>query len=572
MLKGLTASPGIAIGRAYVYKPFLPCITKEHVTASEVAEHTHRLENAVKKSREQLQELRIDLVQSVGEAKAAILDAHMMILEDDIFLDEIRQMIQEELVPAEKAVQTVTSAYFETFARFEDEYTRERAADIKDVGVRLVKNIIGAPTESLSHLEPNTIVVAHDLTPTDTAQLDLSCVSALATDVGGKTSHTAIMARSLELPAVVGLEHVSTAVSTGDLIIVDGLSGQVIVNPSDSTVNTYRRKIEAYLSERERLRRLIDLPAQTSDHQRVVELCANIGTPADVCGALENGAVGVGLFRTEFLYLNRTSLPSEEEQLEAYRAVAEKMAPGSVVIRTLDIGGDKKLDYMEMPDEENPFLGCRAIRLCLKYPDLFKTQLRAILRASHYGNIKMMYPMISSVAEIRQANAVLEQAKRELTEENIPFDPSIQVGIMVEIPAAAIAADLLARHVDFFSIGTNDLIQYTLAADRMNEQISYLYEPFHPAVLRLIHHIITAAHREGKKVGMCGELAGDSKASLLLLGLGLDEFSMSSSSICNVKDIIRSTNYAQAQQLAEQALQLETPEEVLSLLSQHPLA
>jgi phosphotransferase system enzyme I (PtsI) len=442
---------------------------------------------------------------------------------------------------------------------------KERAADIKDVGERIVKNILGISTDSFIFSE-KVIIIAKDLTPSDTAQMDKDKVLAFATDMGGRTSHTAIMARSLEIPAVVGLVNITDKVQDGDLVVIDGNKGVVYINPDKSILKEYETSKRAYLEYRKQLKELKDLPAETRDKLRRVELSANIGTPRDVKGALENGAEGVGLYRTEFLYMDREALPTEEEQFEAYREVIEKMAPRPIIIRTLDIGGDKKLSYLDMPEELNPFMGWRAIRMCLDRPEILKTQLRAILRASVYGNAKIMYPMVSGSEEVRRANTILNEAKQELKAENISFDENLEVGIMVEIPSAAVTADILAKEVDFFSIGTNDLIQYTIAVDRMNEHISHLYEPLHPAVLRLIRNVIDASHKAGKWTGMCGEMAGDTSATAVLLGMGLDEFSMSASSIPQVKKIIRSLTYEQAKQIAQKALSMDKPEEIRDMV------
>jgi phosphotransferase system enzyme I (PtsI) len=435
------------------------------------------------------------------------------------------------------------------------------------VGERIVKNILGVSTDSFIFSE-KVIIIAKDLTPSDTAQMDKDKVLAFATDMGGRTSHTAIMARSLEIPAVVGLVDITEKVQDGDLIVIDGNEGIVSINPNETTLKEYETLKRDYMEYRRQLKELKDLPAETSDKLRRVELSANIGTPRDVKGALENGAEGVGLYRTEFLYMDRDALPTEEEQFEAYREVIEKMAPRPIIIRTLDIGGDKKLSYLDMPEELNPFMGWRAIRMCLDRPKILKTQLRAILRASVYGNAKIMYPMVSGSEEVRRANAILNEAKGELKAEGISFDEKLEVGIMVEIPSAAVTADLLAKEVDFFSIGTNDLIQYTLAVDRMNEHISYLYEPLHPAVLRLIKNVIDASHKAGKWTGMCGEMAGDTSATAILLGMGLDEFSMSAPSIPQVKKIIRSLTYEEAQQIAQKALSMDKPEDIRNMVEQ----
>jgi phosphotransferase system enzyme I (PtsI) len=567
MYQGIAASPGIEIGKAFVLKEIEIKIDTANIAEDKIVGEIKRLEEGIAKSREQLIKIREKAERELGKDKAQIFDAHIMVLDDPMFMDEIREKIKSERITAENAISQVAKKYVDMFNSMEDEYLKERAADIKDVSERLIKNVLGIPIQSLADLAEEVIVIARDLTPSDTAQMDKEKVKAFATDMGGRTSHTAIMARSLEIPAVVGLGSISNEVSEGDTVIVDGNKGIVLVNPSEDTLRQYTELKLEYQRYKEELKKLKDLPAETKDGKRRVELAANIGTPKDVKGALEHGAEGIGLYRTEFLYMDRETLPDEEEQFRAYKEVAEAMYPRPVIIRTLDIGGDKKLPFLEMPEELNPFLGWRAIRMCLDNPELFKVQLRAILRASHYGKIKIMYPMISSVTELRRANAILKEAKDELRREGIPFDENLEVGIMVEIPSAAVTTDILAKEVDFFSIGTNDLIQYTLAVDRMNEKIANLYEPFHPAVLRLIKNVIDASHRAGKWTGMCGEMAGDPLAAPILLGMGLDEFSMSATSISQVKKVIRSLTYDQAREIANKALEMESPAEIKEMLN-----
>ncbi len=566
MFKGIAASPGIAMGTSFVLESKTATISQTPITTENIATEIKAFDDALVKAHLQLENIKKKTQQELGADKAAIFDAHLMILADDVFLDAIRDKISSQLVSAEYAVSQVVEQYVQMFAEMEDEYLKERAADIKDIGQRIINNILGLENQSLSALDREAVIIAKDLTPSDTAQLDKKLVKGFATDLGGRTSHTAIMARSLEIPAVVGLGDLSDQVKDQDTIIIDGNEGIVILNPDEATIEEYRRKGEEYSRFLQELAQLKDLPCETQCCGRRVEIAANIGTPNDVEGALANGAEGIGLYRTEFLYMDRDSLPSEEEQFAAYKEVVETMAPKPVIIRTLDIGGDKKLPYLEMPEELNPFLGWRAIRLCLDRSDIFKTQLRAILRASNFGKVRIMYPMISNAEEIRRANRYLAEAKEELAKEGQPFNPNVEVGIMVEIPAAAVTADLLAQEVDFFSIGTNDLIQYTIAVDRMNERISHLYDPLHPAILRLIKQVIDASHRAGKWTGMCGEMAGDVEAAPILLGMGLDEFSMSASSIPRIKKVIRSLSYQEACEIAQEVLTLQSANEIRARL------
>lgn len=565
-MKGVAASPGIVIGQAHVLKEYPIHIDQQPIAAEQVEAELQKFEEALVKAKSQLEIIRDKAKKEMGADKAEIFGAHLMMLEDEVFLGEIREKIKSESLRAEYALTLVVAAYTEMFQNMEDEYLKERAADIQDVSDRLVKNLLNIPMQSLADLAEEVVIIARDLTPSDTAQMNKECVMAFATEMGGRTSHTAIMARSLEIPAVVGCVGLLAEVQNGDLVIVDGNKGLVFLNPDQDTLEQYRKAQEEYASYIQELKELKDLPAETNDQARRVELVANIGTPKDCAGALANGAEGIGLYRTEFLYMDRAALPGEDEQFVAYKAVAEEMKGRPVIIRTLDIGGDKKLPYLDMPEEMNPFLGWRAIRMCLDREEILRTQLRAIMRASAYGTLRIMYPMVSNADEIRKANAILAEVKADLDREGIPYDRNLQVGIMVEIPAAAVIADLLIKEVDFFSIGTNDLIQYTIAVDRMNEHISYLYEPLHPAVLRLVKNVIDASHRAGKWTGMCGEMAGDVAAAPILLGLGLDEFSMSAVSIPRVKKVIRGLTWAEAQEIAQKALAAESAEEIRRLL------
>ncbi|MBE3579947.1 MAG: phosphoenolpyruvate--protein phosphotransferase [Caldanaerobacter subterraneus] len=565
MLKGVAASPGIAIGKAFLYTKEKVTINVEKIEESKVEEEIAKFRKALEVTQEEIKKIKEKVLEKFGKEKAEIFEAHLMLASDPELIEGVENMIKTELVTADNAVNKVIEQNASVMESLNDEYLKERAVDLRDVGNRIIENLLGVKSVNLSDLEEEVVVIARDLTPSDTATMKKEMVLGFATDVGGRTSHTAIMARSLEIPAVVGLGNVTSQVKAGDLVIVDGLEGIVIVNPDEKTVEDYKSKKESYEKRVEGLKQLKDLPAETPDGKKVM-LAANIGTPKDVASALANGAEGVGLFRTEFLYMDRNSLPSEEEQFEAYKEVVEKMGGRPVTIRTLDIGGDKELPYLDMPKEMNPFLGYRAIRLCLDRPDIFKTQLRAILRASAYGNVQIMYPMISSVEEVRKANSILEEVKAELDREGVKYDKEIKVGIMVEIPSAAVTADILAKEVDFFSIGTNDLTQYTLAVDRMNEHVKEYYQPFHPAILRLVKMVIDAAHKEGKFAAMCGEMAGDPLAAVILLGLGLDEFSMSATSIPEIKNIIRNVEYEKAKEIAEKALNMSEAREIEKMM------
>ncbi len=531
---GTPASRGYAIGQAFIKKHEELTITDEKV--KDVVAEKASLRKAAEASKVQLEKIRKKAFESMGEEKAMVFDAHMMFFDDPEFMGGIEAEIENNGKNAVKATNDVMKNYVAIFEAMDDEYMKERAADIKDVSKRLMNNLSGIE-DSILIEDNNTIVVADDLTPSDTAQLDKEKVIAFLTNVGGRTSHSAIMARTLEIPAVVGLKDITEVVKNGDILIVDGIEGRVYIDPDHETVTKYIALQEAHNKEKEELKKLIEVEAVTKSGKRI-DVAGNIGKPEDVHKVLENGADGIGLFRTEFLYMDREEMPTEEEQFESYKYVLEKMKEKPVVIRTLDIGGDKKLPYLVMPNEMNPFLGYRAIRLCLDRTDIFKIQLRALLRASVFGNLKVMFPMISSLDEFQKSKKIVEECTAELKAEGKEVSDSIEWGIMVEIPSAAIMADELAKHVDFFSIGTNDLIQYTLAADRMSEKVSYLYDPMHPAVLRLIKMTIDGAHSQGKWVGMCGEMAGDETAIPTLLEYGLDEFSMSASSILRAKQII----------------------------------
>lgn len=535
MKKGIAASKGYAIGKVFLQVNEEIVITDEKI--SDIEGEKAKLQKALDDSRAQLEKIKEKALTEMGEEKAEVFEAHITLLDDPEFTGAMQMEIESNSTNSMKAVQSVTDMFVSIFDAMEDAYMRERAADIKDVSKRIISNLAGKGGDAFAITEENTIVVAHDLTPSDTAQLDRSKVVGFITDIGGRTSHAAIMARTLEIPAVLGLGDITTSVKTGDKVIVDGITGDVIINPSEEVIAEYTEKKEKFQAEQEELKKLIDVKTTTKSGRRI-EVCGNIGKPEDVLGVIANGGDGVGLFRTEFLYMDRESAPTEEEQFESYKFVLEKMEGKQVVIRTLDIGGDKTLPYLPLPQEMNPFLGYRAIRLCLDKKEIFKVQLRALLRASVFGKLCVMFPMISGIQEFRQAKEVVEECKAELRTEGKEYSDNIQWGIMVEIPAAAVMADELAKEVDFFSIGTNDLIQYTLAADRMSEKVSYLYNPMHPAVLRLIKMTIDGAHSQGKWVGMCGEMAGDETAIPTLVEYGLDEFSMSATSILPAKKIM----------------------------------
>ena len=562
--RGIPVSTGVCRGRILVLGRARPSIAQRHVADEALAEEVNRLEKALVQTRQQILEIQRKVSEGMGAEEGSIFDAHLLVLEDRTLLDEIVRVIQEQKVNAEHAFHTVAERYAATLSTVEDEYLRERAADMRDVTTRVLNNLLGLEEEAeLRHLKEPCIIISHDLTPSNTAQLDKRKVLGFATDVGSKTSHTAIMARSLRIPAIVGLKDVSGQLVTGQQALLDGLNGMLVVNPTDQTLFDYGQLILRQATSQERLRDLLREPAVTLDGHRVL-LNANIEQAADAEQVKANGAEGVGLFRTEYLFLNREHLPGEEQQYQDYRATAAALKPMPVVIRTLDLGGDKFLAHIQMPTELNPFLGWRAIRISLQERDIFRAQLRAILRASAEGNLKIMYPMISGLDELKQANALLEEYKAELRQENIPFDEHLEVGAMIETPSAVMVADALAKHVKFFSIGTNDLIQYSLAVDRMNEKIAHLYEPTHPAIVRLIKITVDAAHKHNVRVSVCGEMAGDPVLAPLLLGLGIDELSSAPSLVPPLKFLIRRLKLTEARELAAFALDCESAAEILA--------
>ncbi|WJV54706.1 phosphoenolpyruvate-protein phosphotransferase PtsI [Pectobacteriaceae bacterium CE90] len=566
MISGILVSPGIAFGKALLLKEDEIIINRKKISADQVNKEVDRFLEGRAKASKQLEVIKTKAAETLGAEKEAIFEGHIMLLEDEEFEQEIISLIKDEHASADAAAFSVIENQAKALEELDDEYLKERAADMRDIGKRLLKNILGMNIVDLGDIQEEVILVATDLTPSETAQLNLDKVLGFITDIGGRTSHTSIMARSLELPAIVGTTDVTKQVKNGDFLILDGVNNKVYQNPSQETIDQLKTVQQQYNTEKYELAKLKDLPAITLDgHQ--VEVCANIGTVRDVAGAERNGAEGVGLYRTEFLFMDRDTFPTEEEQFQAYKAVAEAVGAQAVIVRTMDIGGDKDLPYMNLPKEENPFLGWRAIRICLDRKEILHAQLRAILRASAFGKLRIMFPMIISVEEVRALKAELNMLKVQLKEESKAYDENIEMGVMVETPAAAAIAHHLAKEVDFFSIGTNDLTQYTLAVDRGNELISHLYNPMSPAVLTLIKQVIDASHAEGKWTGMCGELAGDERATLLLLGMGLDEFSMSSISIPSIKKIIRNANYEDAKALAEQAMTLPTAEELSNLVS-----
>ena len=566
MLKGIAASDGVAVAKAYLLVQ--PDLSFETVTVEDISAEEARLDAALAASQDELSVIREKAVESLGEEAAAVFDAHLMVLADPEMTGQIKETIRAKQVNAEAALTEVTNMFIAIFESMDDNpYMQERAADIRDVTKRVLANLLGKKLPNPATIDEESIIVAHDLTPSDTAQLNKKFVKAFVTDIGGRTSHSAIMARTLEIAAVLGTNNITELVKDGDILAVSGITGEVVINPTEEQIAEFKAAGEAYAKQKAEWAQLKDAPTVTADGKHF-ELAANIGTPKDVEGVNDNGAEAVGLYRTEFLYMDSQDFPTEEDQYEAYKAVLEGMNGKPVVVRTMDIGGDKELPYFDLPKEMNPFLGYRALRISISETgnQMFRTQLRALLRASVHGKLRIMFPMVALLTEFRTAKGILEEEKAKLVAEGVAVADDIEVGIMIEVPAAAMLADQFAKEVDFFSIGTNDLIQYTMAADRMNEQVSYLYQPYNPSILRLINNVIKAAHAEGKWAGMCGEMAGDQTAVPLLVGMGLDEFSMSATSILRTRSLMKKLDTAKMEEYANRALtECSTMEEVLEL-------
>ncbi|GEL66054.1 phosphoenolpyruvate--protein phosphotransferase [Marinilactibacillus psychrotolerans] len=567
-VSGIAASDGIAQAKAYLLVE--PDLSFDKKTISDIDSEVNRLQAAIDTAKEELANIRSIAAKSLGEEEAQVFDAHAMVLSDPDLIGQTNTVIKNDKVNAEAAFQQTSDNFITMFEAMEDNpYMQERAADIRDVRKRVMSHLLNVKLPTPATIDEEVIIIAEDLTPSDTAQLNKQYVKAFVTNVGGRTSHSAIMARSLEIPAIVGTNNITEMVAEGDFLVVDGMEGDVFINPSESTIETYNKKANEFAELKLEWDRLKDEKSVTKDGKHV-ELAANIGTPKDLTGVIDNGGEAIGLYRTEFLYMDSKELPTEDEQYTAYKAVLEGMDGKPVVVRTMDIGGDKELPYLELPKEMNPFLGYRAIRVSLDQDEIFRTQIRALLRASVHGTLRIMFPMIATLPEFRDAKAILEEEKANLAKADIKVADDIQVGIMIEIPAAAVLADQFAKEVDFFSIGTNDLIQYTMAADRMNERVSYLYQPYNPSILRLVKNVIDAAHKEGKWAGMCGEMAGDQIAVPLLVGLGLDEFSMSATSILKTRSLLTHLDTAEMKKLSEQALnECTTAEEVVKLVEQY---
>ncbi len=567
MLKGIAASDGIAAAKAYMLVQ--PDLSFSETSIDDPEAEIKRLDDAVEASKSELELIKQKATENLGEEEAQVFEAHLTILADPELLGQIKDKIKNDKVNAEAALKSVTDMFIEMFEAMTDNaYMQERAGDIRDVTKRIMSHLLGVTLPNPALIQEEVVIVAHDLTPSDTAQLDRNYVKGFITDIGGRTSHSAIMSRTLEIPAVVGSGSATTDIQEGEMVIIDGINGDALVDPTDAELADYKQKAAEFAAQKEEWARLKDAKSVSADGKEVL-LGANIGTPDDVLGANDNGAEAVGLFRSEFLYMNSNELPTEDEQYEAYKAALEGMSGKQVVVRTMDIGGDKELPYLPLPEEQNPFLGYRAIRICLDRQDIFRTQLRALLRASKYGRLAIMFPMIATVQEFKDAKAIFEEEKANLVASGVEVSDDIQVGMMMEIPAAAMIADKLAKYADFFSIGTNDLIQYSMAADRGNERVSYLYQPYNPSILRLIKNIIDASHKEGKWTGMCGEMAGDQIAVPLLLGLGLDEFSMSATSILKTRSLIKKLDSKEMKELAYKAVSdCETVDEVVSLVKE----
>ena len=570
MLKGIAASDGVAVAKAYLLVQ--PDLSFETVTVEDISAEEARLDAALAASQDELSVIREKAVESLGEEAAAVFDAHLMVLADPEMTGQIKETIRAKQVNAEAALTEVTNMFIAIFEGMDDNpYMQERAADIRDVTKRVLANLLGKKLPNPATIDEESIIVAHDLTPSDTAQLNKKFVKAFVTDIGGRTSHSAIMARTLEIAAVLGINNITELVKDGDILAVSGITGEVVINPTEEQIAEFKAAGEAYAKQKAEWAQLKDAPTVTADGKHF-ELAANIGTPKDVEGVNDNGAEAVGLYRTEFLYMDSQDFPTEEDQYEAYKAVLEGMNGKPVVVRTMDIGGDKGLPYFDLPKEMNPFLGYRALRISISETgnQMFRTQLRALLRASVHGKLRIMFPMVALLTEFRTAKGILEEEKAKLVAEGVAVADDIEVGIMIEIPAAAMLADQFAKEVDFFSIGTNDLIQYTMAADRMNEQVSYLYQPYNPSILRLINNVIKAAHAEGKWAGMCGEMAGDQTAVPLLVGMGLDEFSMSATSVLRTRSLMKKLDTAKMEEYANRALtECSTMEEVLELSKEY---
>ena len=570
MLKGIAASDGVAVAKAYLLVQ--PDLSFETVTVEDISAEEARLDAALAASQDELSVIREKAVESLGEEAAAVFDAHLMVLADPEMTGQIKETIRAKQVNVEAALTEVTNMFIAIFEGMDDNpYMQERAADIRDVTKRVLANLLGKKLPNPATIDEESIIVAHDLTPSDTAQLNKKFVKAFVTDIGGRTSHSAIMARTLEIAAVLGINNITELVKDGDILAVSGITGEVVINPTEEQIAEFKAAGEAYAKQKAEWAQLKDAPTVTADGKHF-ELAANIGTPKDVEGVNDNGAEAVGLYRTEFLYMDSQDFPTEEDQYEAYKAVLEGMNGKPVVVRTMDIGGDKELPYFDLPKEMNPFLGYRALRISISETgnQMFRTQLRALLRASVHGKLRIMFPMVALLTEFRTAKGILEEEKAKLVAEGVAVADDIEVGIMIEIPAAAMLADQFAKEVDFFSIGTNDLIQYTMAADRMNEQVSYLYQPYNPSILRLINNVIKAAHAEGKWAGMCGEMAGDQTAVPLLVGMGLDEFSMSATSVLRTRSLMKKLDTAKMEEYANRALtECSTMEEVLELSKEY---